>query len=135
MQDGSEKEGDVTMLEDKIRNLQRDVKTGKMWLIDNESGLFDAYELLYMGKELGTDFINYHKKMLKSICIFRKDLIDKIRSLADNPFPDEVLFQYAWAREPVLSEISKPPQYYLFAKHFRRRLLDVLEWVNECRTR
>lgn len=47
MQDGAEAEKKPSIIEEPIRNLRKSKNREKLWLIDNESGLLDAYDLMY----------------------------------------------------------------------------------------
>ena len=47
LQDAAEKEGRPEILSETVHNLAKSRRTGAIWLIDNESGMIDAYDLLY----------------------------------------------------------------------------------------
>ncbi len=135
MQDGADREKKPTIMSESIRNLRKVWYTAKMWLIDNESGLFDAYELIYRGKDMGHRFVTFHLKMLRTMCIFHKDVADKIEELASQPHPDRILVDYTRAHDPLYDKLPQSVEYKLFTHHFHTRLKDVKDWIHECKTR
>ncbi|XP_064601631.1 four-jointed box protein 1-like [Liolophura sinensis] len=137
MQDAAEKDGKPSILLEHVRNLKKSTKTGKLWLIDNESGLFDAYDLLYMDRK--PRFIHFHRQMLQTMCLFRRDLVERLESLMSTKRPDMVLYEYARHEEALLESIpldtSDPGNTYsLFHNKFADRLQEVLQWVQQCKS-
>merc|ERR1719419_1761868 len=133
MQDGADREQKPSIITENIRNLRKIWQTGQLWLIDNESGMFDAYELMYKGGPMGEKFIEFHKKMLQSICIFHRKTVDKIRALSSLDRPYIVLESYASEQEPLYTKLVKNyVEYNLFKTYFHKRLKEVLDWIDSC---
>ncbi|ESP00935.1 hypothetical protein LOTGIDRAFT_238416 [Lottia gigantea] len=135
MQDGAFREKDPSILKEHIRNLRKSVKTSKLWLIDNESGLLDAYDLLYKSGQNGKQFVTFHQQMLQTMCIFEKPLVKAIRSLHNTPEPYQTLENFARQHEPLLDQVPKDNSYSLFKTMFSKRLTDVYEWIQFCQSR
>ena len=131
MQDGAEREQRSSVIEENIRNLRQDSTTHKLWLIDNESGLLDAYDLLYESKE-SPRFINFHQQMLQTICVFNKKLIKAVKKLASNSEPDLVLIRETIKEQPLFKQLQRGMEFQRFRKHFNERLHEVLDWVKKC---
>lgn len=135
MQDGAYEKGSSDIMREHIRNLRQNWQTRKMWLIDNESGLLDSYELMYNGGESGLRFINFHQRMLKSNCIFRRSTVGQIQQLADSDDPAYVLMKHTehydslYHKLPVNSKCFK-----IFTAHFHIRLKEILDWAQSCKT-
>lgn len=134
MQDGADREHKPSIMQESIRNL-RQWQTGKLWLIDNESGLFDSYDLMYRGGETGSRFITFHLQMLKTMCIFHKSFADKLQELSELERPAEALVTYTKAQEPLYSHLPHSSEYGLFQKYFHTRLKEVVSWIENCRSR
>ena len=134
MQDGADKEKKPSILSENIRNLRKVPDTGKMWLIDNESGLLDAYELMYKEVESGR-FMKFHSRMLQTMCVFRKSLIRKVKALASHADPASVLLHFTKEYEPFYHKLPKVSAFQLFEKHFHSRLKEVTKWITECTDR
>ena len=130
MQDGAEEEHRPEIIQENIRNLCSQ-PTGKLWLIDNESGLLDGYDLLYTSTAAHR-FINYHERMLQSTCIFNQNTVDRLRSLASQRNPAETLVRLTIANEPLFGKLLLSAANELFYIQFNKRLLTVLSWVNQC---
>lgn len=138
MQDAAEKEGKPSILLEHVRNLKKSTKTGKLWLIDNESGLFDAYDLLYLDRK--PRFIHFHRQMLQTLCVFRRDLVERLESLVSTSQPDKVLYDYARQEDALLDSIPLDTSdsgntLNLFHNRFSDRLKEVLQWVQHCKRR
>ncbi len=132
MQDGADREHKPSILAESVRNLRKVPDTGKMWLIDNESGLLDAYELLYKGGEIGRKFEEFHRKMLRTFCLFRRSTVDRILELAAQSSPDEVLLRFASKAEPLLEKMPRTAEFKLFRGYFHTRLKEVATWIQTC---
>lgn len=134
MQDAAEKEKKPSIILENIRNLRRSTKTSKLWLIDNESGLLDAYDLLYKGGRSGVRFLKFHKDMLQTMCIFQKSIAVAIKSLNQTPEPHVFLEKLARKHDSLLDKVPKDYSYSLFQNHFSQRLNSVQEWITHCQT-
>ena len=72
MQDGAAREDRASIMRENMRNLRQVWQTSRLVLLDNESGLLDSYALMYRGgADTGAQFIQFHLRMLHSICVFR----------------------------------------------------------------
>ncbi|XP_013407271.1 uncharacterized protein LOC106171460 [Lingula anatina] len=138
MQDGADKESKPSIMHENIRNLRRIPKTNKFWLIDNESGLFDAYDLMYRGAKTDQRFQQFHEQTLKLLCIFRRRIVENIFDLLKNPNPEQTLLQYAINHEPLFKKLSSTltvKDNYIFLSRFKERVEDVATWINYCKNR
>ena len=122
-------------MHESIRNLRKTWNNGKLWLIDNESGLFDAYELIYKGGKMGHRFVDFHKQILQISCVYRKELVENLKKLAESPNPMDDLINYANEQEPLLNKVRDIAQHRLFNKHFPDRLKEAYSWIKSCEQR
>ena len=134
MQDGADRENKPSIMGESIRNL-RQWPTGKLWLIDNESGLLDSYDLMYHGGETGSRFVTFHLQMLKTMCIFHHSFVAKIRELSNLANPAEALVAYTMVQEPLYKKLLPISEHHLFTKYFHTRLKDIVHWVDNCHER
>ena len=137
MQDGAEEQNSQSVIQELIRNLRKSSKTGKFWLIDNESGLLDAYELMYRRFENGEKFVRFHKEMLQTLCIFERPLVEALKNLHNNSKPHEQLEEFTRKYEPLYDKVPKDPDNLesLFYTMFSKRISDVIGWIQHCDSR
>lgn len=135
MQDAAMKEDRPSIIQEHIRNLRKSPKTGKFWLIDNESGLLDAYDLLYRDKISGKHFVMFHQQMLRTMCIFQKSVAVSLQTLKNFTSPHNKLEEFAQQHERLLSQVPKDYTYSIFKSMFSKRLTDVSNWIEHCKTR
>ncbi|GAB1598305.1 hypothetical protein Ahia01_000107400 [Argonauta hians] len=135
MQDAAMKENSPGILQEHIRNLRKSPTSGKFWLIDNESGLLDAYDLLYQDKISGKHFVSFHQQMLQTMCIFQESIVNSLQTLRNLSAPHLKLEEYARHYEPLLNKIPKDYTYSLFKTMFSKRLAEVSNWIEYCKTR
>ncbi|XP_059175527.1 four-jointed box protein 1-like [Physella acuta] len=136
MQDGAEKEKKWTIIEEPIRNLRRSkYEQIKLWLIDNESGLLDGYELMYHGSSNGRRFYEFHEAMLKTMCIFQRRTVSGLYRLYKHRSPYKLLENFAVRGDSAVSKLKKDSSYKLFERVFAKRVKSVLGWIRECETR
>ena len=133
MQDAEDREKNPNIMEESIRNLHKSSTDGKLWLIDNESGLLDAYDLL-TPQESNKRFETFHDKMLHTMCIFQSSIVKALRKLYKYPFPHKKLLKYAQSLEPLLQNITMVKPYQLYVEMFNTRLKSVIEWIDKCET-
>ena len=136
MQDAADKERKPSIIEEPIRNLRKSSADGKLWLVDNESGLFDAYELLKPNQDHSTTrFSTFHRQMLQTMCVFQAHVVRALKKLYQALSPHERLVNFALSLEPLLKYLPKQEEYYkLFTEIFVKRIEDVLNWVNRCQS-
>lgn len=137
MQDAAEKEGRPQILTGTIHNLVRSEATDALWLLDNESGLVDAYTLLYGTADpvQSARFSAFHTRMLKSMCVFRRSTMEAILGLAHHPAPQTLLVDFVKLHEPLFGRLPDPLENKLFMKHFPQRLAQVHDWMVKCAER
>lgn len=131
MQDAADKENDPKIIEEPIRNLRKSSQDNKLWLIDNESGLLDAYELLEPYHPTPR-FSTFHKQMLETMCIFQSSLVNAILKLSEQPFPHLRLLNFAGSFEPLMSSLPEDEHFNLFVQMFDQRLAEVVKWIKHC---
>ncbi|XP_070570620.1 four-jointed box protein 1-like [Ptychodera flava] len=136
-QDAAEKEHIPEILADNIHNLRRDKQTNTIWLIDNESGFLDGYELMRNPKKSAEAkrFISFHKQMLNSICIFRKSTIRNLNKLHFHGNPAEMLLSEVHRHEPLSDFLPKIPEKLKFHETMKSRISDVYDRVQLCKRR
>ncbi|XP_069134025.1 uncharacterized protein [Argopecten irradians] len=134
MQDAAYKEKKPSIISENIRNLRKSIKTSKLWLIDNESGLLDAYDLMYHnGNGYGGEkFIKFHREMLQTFCIFPRTIVESLVKLNMMAQPEEVLLEFARKHEPLIDVFQKDSIFRLFQMRFKERLSEVADWVKTC---
>ncbi|XP_005102027.1 uncharacterized protein LOC101849855 [Aplysia californica] len=135
MQDGAEEQRKPEVIEESIRNLRRSRDSAKLWLIDNESGFLDAYDLMYTSPHNGHRFFRFHDQMLKTVCVFQRSLVDALRDLHAAESPRKKLEEFATKSDPFLRRIPKSSVYRTFEEHFDERLNAVIDWVDQCERR
>nr|XP_045581769.1 extracellular serine/threonine protein kinase four-jointed-like isoform X1 [Procambarus clarkii] len=134
MQDAADKERRPQILTTTIHNLVRSEKTDAIWLLDNESGLMDAYTLLYGAADSAQSsrFSAFHTRMLESLCVFRRSTMEAVLGLAHQPQPHTLLVEFAKTHEPLFGKLPDPLSNELFVKHFPQRLGQVRDWMTKC---
>ena len=136
MQDGADRSEKPEVIQENIRNLRKIWQTRKLWFIDNESGFLDAYDLMYHGRAQGRKFVDYHNQMLKTMCIFRRETMDRLYSLESEKYPADVLIRYTAVQDPLFDQLPRDNlEFKLFHKYFHTRLKDVKEWMSTCERR
>ncbi|XP_074660090.1 four-jointed box protein 1-like [Tubulanus polymorphus] len=133
MQDGAYLQNRPSIMHESIRNLRRSADTGSLWFFDNESGLLDAYELINQPR---SQFPSFHRRMLRSVCIFRKSTVERLAWLATMDKPVQYLLQYTRRREPLTASLMPViDAHEYFHKDFRERIQDVHSWITSCKNR
>ena len=111
-----------------MKNLRRS-SSGKLWLVDDENGLFDAYSLIYTS---GSSFHHFHTEMLHTTCVFQHRVAEALKNMHYSPeSPLGVLQKYVVSKEPLFSS-QNIDSFYRFLSHFEKRLQEVVEWIDEC---
>ena len=110
-------------------------------MIDNESGLLDAYNLLYPieGGEIrdqeGERFRRMHIDMLQTLCIFRRQTVNKIFNLYKQGDGVTHLLEFVSRNEPYFKEMYgylRPGQDFAWRRHFQERVEEVWTWMKQC---
>ncbi|KAK3103387.1 hypothetical protein FSP39_018881 [Pinctada imbricata] len=134
MQDGAYEQKNQKILLDNIRNLRKS-KNSKLWLIDNESGLLDAYDLLYNDSLGGYKFRKFHADMLRTMCVFQKPVVDAIKTLHASEEPHVQLNEFAFRYDSLLQTLWSKSLFNLYEKKFKERVNDIYEWIKYCEIR
>ncbi|MPC57468.1 Four-jointed box protein 1 [Portunus trituberculatus] len=134
MLDAAEGEGRPDVLVGTVHNLVLNRATGGLWLLDNESGLVDGYSVLYGNGDptQATRFASFHRKLLRSMCLFRRTTIGAVLGLSAHPKPHELLVEFARDNEPLLYLLPDPLRHQPFLSRLSDRLQEVRAWVAEC---
>ncbi|XP_037772848.1 extracellular serine/threonine protein kinase four-jointed-like [Penaeus monodon] len=135
MQDAAEKEGRPQILSGTIHNLVRSEATDALWLLDNESGLMDAYSLLYGASSdpaQASRFQGFHTRALRSMCLFRRSTMEAVLGLASHPEPHSLLVTFLRENEPLAGKLPDPLGNPLFVRHFAERVREVHSWMVKC---
>jgi four-jointed box protein 1 len=133
MQDAAEKEDKPSILKETIHNLAMSETTGSLWFIDNESAFLDAYSLLYDETSAnGSKFQRFHKKMLQTMCVFRKKTIHRLFALKQSMDPAQLLLEFVAMNEPLFEKLPKIHPNSVFREHFSQRINEVWSWIQEC---
>lgn len=136
MQDGAAQESNPDIMRQSVRNLRCQWPSGKLWLIDNESGLLDAYMLLYgpNAGSSGTQFLQFHRRVLQSTCLFRRRTVRRLLWLLEQSSPSHHLESVAADSDPLYHRLKPTAELELFRQYFRIRLNEVIQWINKCQS-
>lgn len=132
MQDAENRENDPKIIEESIRNLKKSSTDGKLWLIDNECGLLDAYQLLEPYSS-NSRFTTFHRQMLQTMCVFEMPFVQALQKLSQQPSPHMRLQNFAMSFEPLLIGLPKDRHYEKFSELFDKRLAEVVTWIENCK--
>lgn len=129
MQDAADKEGKPSILQETIHNLVRSKSTGGLWLIDNESGLLDSYSLLYGATGKDGRFLTFHKQMLDTICLFRRQTVERIRWLHSSQNAGGILKQLVKTLEPLFTPVKREKE---INRRLQERIAEVNDHIEKC---
>jgi len=141
MQDAAEKEGRPELLAETVHNLAKNSVTGKLWLLDNESGMLDSYSLLYprsnmghMAEREGQRFRSMQRDLLQSTCIFRRQTVDRVFQLYRAGDTAMLLNTFVGRKEPLYRELlaGLREQEQVLREHLDERVGEVWEWMKQC---
>lgn len=142
MQDAAEKEKRPEILSETVHNLVRSSDTGSLWMIDNESGLLDAYNLLYpeardsRSRTEAERFQRMHSDMLQTLCVFRRSTVNKVFSLYKHGDAVTLMENLVTRNEPVFKEMMGYLQIQnkdrAWRRHFHQRVEEVWTWMKQC---
>ncbi|XP_053396148.1 extracellular serine/threonine protein kinase four-jointed-like [Mercenaria mercenaria] len=110
------------MMSKPAHNLEKGT-SGNLVFLDNESGLFHGYRLL-------DKYSTYHKSLLNSLCIFKKQTIDSLRHFVETDSISESLQSIFEANEPLHRYIPRVPAKNI--KILKSRMDDILRQVQKC---
>jgi four-jointed box protein 1 len=110
------------MMSKPAHNLEKGT-SGNLVFLDNESGLFHGYRLL-------DKYSTYHKSLLNSLCVFRKQTIDSLRHFVATDSISDSLQSIFEANEPLYRYIPRVPEKNI--KILKSRMDDVLRQVQKC---
>ena len=137
-----EQEHRPSILSEPIHNLAKDTTTGRLVLLDNESGLLDAYALLYPSSTLGPPaqleaarFRSMQRALLHTTCVFRRTTLQQLFGLYRAGDAVEVLEDFLTSSEPLYRQLVEEVgegKMAGFREHFQERLEEVWGWLKEC---
>ena len=142
--DAAEKEDRPEILSETVHNLVKSSDTGSLWMIDNESGLLDAYNLLYpeerdsRSSTKAARFQKMHTDTLQTLCVFRRSTVDKVFSLyKQGDMAVTLLEDLVTRNEPVFKEMILQIQNKdrAWRKYFHLRIEEVWTWMKQCQER
>ena len=90
------------MMENPTHNLGKIRQSSQLVFLDNESGLFHSYRLL-------DRYSQYHDKLLRGLCVFRKSTAQNIKTLHQNVTSATDLFERLTKFEPLNTAIPRMP--------------------------
>ena len=111
------------MMSSPTHNLEQAPQSGLLVFLDNESGLFHSYRLL-------NKYHHYHQSMLKSICVFRRSTVDRIRDFIASGDIGTTIMSLFKADEPLHKRVPRIPEKTLTI--LNRRLRDVASQISWC---
>jgi len=142
MQDTAEKEDQPEILSETVHNLAKSSQTGGLWLLDNESGLFDAYTLLFPSQEMGPAAQNealrfraMQTDLLQTTCIFRRQTVDRVFNLYKAGDAAGLLDAFLSRAEPLYRELLEAlprTQQDAWRENFQGRVEEVWTWMKQC---
>ena len=137
----AERENKPELLQEPVHNLVKSSQTGSLWMIDNEKGLLDAYNLLYpkdpAQEKEGSRLRKMHTDMLQTMCVFRRQTFKRVFSLYKHDDGVSLLLEFVTRNEPYFKEMLG----YLQGKdkawrqHFQERVEEVWSWMKQCQER
>jgi four-jointed box protein 1 len=104
-------------------NLEKSTDTGLLVFLDNESGLFHSYRLL-------DKYSHFHESLLKSLCIFRRSTVDKIKLWHDGADVLDEMWEMFQKEEPLHRSLPWFPDKNV--KILKSRISDVYNQIRHC---
>ena len=111
------------MMDGPAHNLERAAPSGLLVFLDNESGLFHSYRLL-------DKYAHYHDSLLGSLCVFRRDVAERVKTLYHDGNVGTKLVNLFEKQEPLHLQIPTIPLENMQILH--RRLGDVHRQILKC---
>jgi len=135
MMDGVESEGSLGLPRETVHNLGRSTKTSSLWMLDNESAFLDAYALMYAQSGNGGHgkFVRIHDQILQTVCLFRRQTVERVEALAQSQRPDQILLEFVNKGEPLFRKLPKVHADSPFSLNFAHRLDKLVKWFQTCR--
>jgi len=113
-----------SMMEAPAHNLAKDVNTGLLVFLDNESGLLHGYRLL-------DKYEQYHRIMLESLCVFRRSTVAAVKKLRADKNVGTRLRQMFKTLEPsIVDYLPMLPEKSV--KILNRRIDRVYDQITKC---
>ncbi|KAL4232535.1 Four-jointed box protein 1 [Mactra antiquata] len=110
------------MMSKPAHNLEQGT-SGNLVFLDNESGLFHGYRLL-------DKYNTYHHSLLNSLCVFKKQTIDKIKHYLVTDSISDSLQSIFENNEPLHRHVPRIPGKNM--KTLKSRMNDILQQVQKC---
>ncbi|XP_011662184.2 four-jointed box protein 1 [Strongylocentrotus purpuratus] len=112
------------MLKQPVHNLEVSRTDRRLWFLDNESGLRHGYRML-------NQYGHYHDQILKSLCLFRTQTVQRLKTLSENANFWELLISAVESDEPLFKSLpSYPPK---FRDVLKTRMKNVVEHSDHCK--
>ncbi|CAG0920386.1 unnamed protein product [Notodromas monacha] len=111
------------MMDAPAHNLARQTATGLLVFLDNESGLLHGFRLL-------DKYEPYHRKLLDSLCVFRRSTVENLEKLSRSDVATEFSKRVSEAH-PDMSD-ALPPLPDKYARILAERIRTVLNHVRGC---
>ena len=111
------------MMDRPAHNLHRSSPSGLLVFLDNESGLFHSYRLL-------DKYAHYHDSLLRSLCVFRRSVAERVRTLYREGDVGKRLVELFEEHEPLHRNITTIPLENMHILH--RRLGDIYRQIELC---
>ena len=123
-----------------IRNIARSYEDNKLWLFDNEFAMYQGYKYMYTNysAQMYTKWFWAQEKIIKTVCIFRKQTIENIYRLVVMDSPVEYLMSYIHKKENLYQAFTDKTIIWDHAKstfesRFHERLKFIIAWANYCK--
>lgn len=137
LQDEAQLQNQSSILGGHMRNAAFD-KQNVLWLFDNEAGMLDAYMLLFEPSITRPTnhlrFQQFHKRTLSSLCVFRKNTVQRLSRLLTHPDPVDKLLRAVYDVEPLMAQLNveADPRFIYLKANFRQRLTDIVAHWKWC---
>jgi len=114
-------------IEDTVENNLAVLRTSpKIWLIDNEVGLLEQYTM-------GESNIIYHEKMIKTCCIFQRNVVERLVSLDKETSPWGTFLEFVFKHEPILRTVKEKFWERIMSKKlFTAQVRELVRWFEQC---
>jgi four-jointed box protein 1 len=113
------------MMHAPTHNLEKLGPNGPLIFLDNESGLLHSYRLL-------DKYQHYHERLLKSLCIFKKSTVSKIRQFIQYGDIAQTIRTHFRSEEPLAEQLAFLPNQNLGV--LSQRLVHIIKHVDSCQS-
>jgi four-jointed box protein 1 len=112
------------MMDAPAHNLARQTATGLLVFLDNESGLLHGFRLL-------DKYEPYHRKLLDSLCVFRRSTVENLDRLGKEDDLSALFSRLVAKSHPDMADVfpALPEKY---SRILAERIQNVLKHVRRC---